>query len=71
MSSTMSLLDTALGNPRLTGIGSGEAKFAPLGASLHPWGLQICFGLEKAEGLTQLGPVGDTSSVASGETGGI
>lgn len=46
---SMSLFDNTLGNLRLIGMGWREAKFAPLGASLHPWGLQICFGLERAE----------------------
>lgn len=71
MSSTMSLCDSALGNPRLTGTECGEAEFAPLGAPLPLWGLRICFGLERAGSLTQLGPVVDTSPMASGETGGL
>lgn len=50
----MGLLENALGNPRLMGMGYGEANFTPLGACLHPWGLQICFGLERAGTLTLL-----------------
>lgn len=71
MSSTMSLFDSTLGNPRLRGMECRKAKFAPLGASLYPWGLQICLGLERAGSLTQLGPVADASPMASEETGGL
>jgi len=55
----------------LNGENTSPQNNAPLGASLHPWGLRICFGLERAGSLTQLGPVVDTSPMASGETGGL